>query len=108
MQNLLRTFRSLAISACVVMTLVDPLTSHADPLPVTKAVLNECSGGAPASFTQACDAHPGYIAIHLKLTGDGGCMDMCCAGDADSGYTRVSDANPSAAYRRPGRVRSSP
>jgi len=67
--------------------------SHADPLPLAKAILNACSGGASASFTQACESHTGYIAINLRLSGDGGCMEMCCAGDADSGYTCVSDPN---------------
>lgn len=93
MRKFLPALRYLTVSASVVMALAAPLTSHADTLPTGRAVLNVCSGGASAAFTQACESHAGYFAVNLKLSGDGGCLEMCCSGDASSGYSCVSDPN---------------
>ena len=93
MQNSLRTFRFLAVSVSAVVALAAPVTSHADPLPTARAILNVCSGGTSSGFTQACESHAGYFAVNLRLSGDGGCMEMCCSGDSSSGYACVSDPN---------------
>ncbi len=93
MNKSLRILRSLFVAASVVAALASPMTSHADPLPTARAILNVCAGGASAAFTQACESHAGYFAVHLRLSGDGGCMEMCCSGDSSSGYACVSDPN---------------
>ena len=51
------------------------------------------AGGVSSGFQQACEGHSGYFAINLKLSGDGGCLEMCCTGDSSSGYTCLSDPN---------------
>ncbi len=56
-----------------------------------RAVLNTCSAPVDSGFKSSCEGHPGYQAVNLRLSGGGGCMDMCCKGDANSGYSCSSD-----------------
>lgn len=93
MHKLLRTVRTLAVIGTVAMASAATMMSHADTMPTARAALNVCAGGASSSFTQACEAHAGYFAVNLKLSGDGGCLEMCCSGDSSSGYACVSDPN---------------
>ena len=78
---------SLLLSATLLAAAAFAPATHA------RATLNACAGGVSSGFQQACEGHAGYFAINLKLSGDGGCLEMCCTGDADSGYACVSDPN---------------
>jgi hypothetical protein len=56
-----------------------------------RAILNTCSGSVDAVFKNKCESHANYQAVNLRLSGDGGCMEMCCKGHPDTGYTCTSD-----------------
>jgi len=81
------SLRSLLVAAAMIVAATATSASHA------RATLHACAGGVSPGFQQACEGHSGYFAINLKLSGDGGCMEMCCSGDTDSGYACVSDPN---------------
>ena len=81
------SLRSLLLAATMTVAATATTASHA------RATLNACAGGVSSGFQQACEGHSGYFAINLKLSGDGGCLEMCCTGDSSSGYTCLSDPN---------------
>ncbi|MFO1344145.1 MAG: hypothetical protein U1F05_13635 [Burkholderiales bacterium] len=87
MKRSTHTLRSLLLSATLLAAAAFAPATHA------RATLNACAGGVSSGFQQACEGHAGYFAINLKLSGDGGCLEMCCTGDASSGYACVSDPN---------------
>ena len=81
------SLRSLLLAPTITPPATATTASHA------RATLNACAGGVSSGFQQACEGHSGYFAINLKLSGDGGCLEMCCTGDSSSGYTCLSDPN---------------
>lgn len=86
----LSSVRPFALSALAALALAST-GLYADPLPVGKAVLNVCSGGVSSSFADRCNSHSGYFPVNLQISNGGGCLEMCCSGDASSGYVCVSE-----------------
>jgi hypothetical protein len=74
---------SLTVAAGMVMS----------PIVSARAILNVCAGSVDATFKSKCESHANYQAVNLRLAGDGGCMQMCCKGHPDTGYTCASDPN---------------